>query len=122
MSYTEFKEAYIEALLWSELDIDEDGEDIDNFEGCEHELDNDALAAIDSCCGDFWQWIVYRKVPEDRHAQAGHDFCLTRNRHGAGFWDGNWDEPLASALTKAAKSYGPMHLYRIDENTITVGG
>lgn len=121
MSYTEFKEAYIETLLWSETDCDEDGNGDENFEGCEHELNDDALAAIDSCCGDFWQCITRHKVPEDMHAQAGHDFCLTRNDHGAGFWDGDWEEPLASNLTKEAKTYGNMSLWRIDENTITTG-
>ena len=62
MSYQEFKEAYIEALLWSETDYGEDGSGDNNFEGCAHELDDNALAAIDSSCGDFWQWIVYHRV------------------------------------------------------------
>ncbi len=25
-------------------------------------------------------------------SQAGHDLWLTSNRHGAGFWDGDWGE------------------------------
>jgi len=35
-------------------------------------------------------------------AQAGHDFWLTRNGHGAGFWDGDWPE-TGDALTEASK-------------------
>lgn len=36
---------------------------------------------------------------------AGHDFWLTRNGHGAGFWDRGLGE-LGDRLTAAAKGYG----------------
>ena len=36
-----------------------------------------------------------------------HDFCLTRNSHGAGFWSrGNFP-----GLTKIAKSFGEVNAY-----------
>lgn len=54
---------------------------------------------------------------------AGHDFFLTRNRHGAGFWDrgpssrnlpkadyGN-GEACLQRLTKSAHAYGGTHEY-----------
>lgn len=44
-------------------------------------------------------------------AQAGHDFWLTRNGHGAGFWDGDWSEPQASRLTEASDAFGEVNLY-----------
>lgn len=48
---------------------------------------------------------------------AGHDFCLTRNGHGAGFWDGGWDETEASVLTKMSKAYGSQTaVVDLDEN------
>jgi len=115
MSYKEFKEAYIEALLWSEID-DNDGSH-DNFEGCEHELDDDALAAIDQTCGEFWAILASLDVTD--HARAGHSFCFTRNRHGAGFWDGDWTEPSAAKLTEYAHAAGEMNLVRIDDDTIS---
>lgn len=37
--------------------------------------------------------------------QVGHDFWLTRCRHGAGFWDHGLGE-LGDRLTKVAQSYG----------------
>ncbi len=49
---------------------------------------------------------------------AGHDFWLTRNRHGAGFWDGDYPEPAASQLTKASHNYGEVSLYVGDDNLI----
>lgn len=48
-------------------------------------------------------------------ATTGHDFYLTRNRHGAGFWDRySGDSPEARAgdrLTSAAHVYGESELY-----------
>jgi hypothetical protein len=43
-------------------------------------------------------------------ARAGHDFWLTRNGHGAGFWDGDWREPSASRLTAAAHKFGECNI------------
>lgn len=37
--------------------------------------------------------------------QAGHDFWLTRNRHGAGFWDRDLGE-VGEKLSEIAKSFG----------------
>ena len=49
---------------------------------------------------------------------GGHDFWLTRNGHGAGFWDGDWEEPQATELDKAATSYGEFDLYLGDDGQI----
>lgn len=51
-------------------------------------------------------------------ARAGNDFWMTRNRHGAGFWDGGLPDDLGNALTKAAKTYGEMSLYIGDDGKI----
>lgn len=45
-----------------------------------------------------------------RFEEAGADFWLTRNREGSGFWDGDWPEPQAARLTKAAHAFGEMSL------------
>lgn len=42
-------------------------------------------------------------------AQIGHDFWLTRNRHGAGFWDGDWRD--GDELTEIAQSFGEVNPY-----------
>lgn len=39
-----------------------------------------------------------------------HDFWLTRNRHGAGFWDGAYSEPSGRALTRMAHAYGSVDI------------
>lgn len=40
-------------------------------------------------------------------SQAGHDFWLTRNRHGAGFWDRGLGE-LGERLSKSARVWGSV--------------
>ena len=50
-------------------------------------------------------------------AHAGHDFALTRNRHGVGFWDGDWPV-YGDLLTKLAHSFGEIELYVSDEGEI----
>lgn len=49
---------------------------------------------------------------------AGTDFALTRNREGAGFWDGDWPEPQAKQLTDAAHAFGEASLYAGDDGLI----
>jgi hypothetical protein len=50
---------------------------------------------------------------------AAHDFILTRNGHGTGFWDsGRWAEPWGDKLTKLCKIYGELHAYAGDDGLI----
>jgi hypothetical protein len=57
-----------------------------------------------------------------RESDAGHDFALTRNGHGAGFWDGDWPEPAATELTKLSKEYGEVDLYVGDDGLLWASG
>jgi hypothetical protein len=51
------------------------------------------------CDGDAWN-------------AAAHDFMLTRNGHGTGFWDsGRWLAPWGDKLTRLAHSFGEIHAY-----------
>jgi hypothetical protein len=50
--------------------------------------------------------------------EGGYDFWLTRNRHGCGYWDGDWPEPQATRLTEAAHRFGEMEVYLGDDGLI----
>ena len=50
-------------------------------------------------------------------AMAGQDFWLTRNRHGAGFWDRGLGE-LGQRLTRAAQVSSGVDLYVGDDGKI----
>lgn len=54
--------------------------------------------------------------------RAGHDFWLTRNRLGAGYWD-RWNEvtpqgKIGRQLTDAAHAYGTCDLYVGDDGRV----
>ena len=56
---------------------------------------------------------------DDAASKAGHDFWLTRNGHGAGFWDGDWDHtPYADKFTESSKAYGTFNLGLGDDGLV----
>lgn len=69
---------------------------------------------LEADCLDFLNSSGFM-VADDPH-KAGIDFHFTRNRHGAGFWDGDWPEH-GGELTKRSHLYGTSELYS-DENGI----
>jgi len=93
--FTDFFNAYIEAMIWTLPEHDE-GENIgpgDYFVN-EDDLDGEGMKKLQSIARRFWRenkdaiargnigangWSIY--------AQAGHDLWLTQNGHGTGFWD-----------------------------------
>lgn len=103
----DFLSAYIEAALWSTNDesTPAGGEPLDANYGPD-DLAPETLAKMRDECERFLVkaagLIEAERLPEgrsDNAAAAGHDFWLTRNGHGAGFWDGDW--PIAGdELTK----------------------
>jgi hypothetical protein len=50
------------------------------------------------CIDDFYD--LHQPAPN----QTEYDYILTRNRHGAGFWDGDWSSEVSQILTDAAHS------------------
>ena len=125
MSYRDFRVAYIEALLWSETDCRGDGDcschDCGNFDAWADESNFAAgeLDKIDADCrafydvhGDSFEGATTEHTQDE---QAGHDFCMTRNGHGCGFWDGDWPEPLATTLTNACRAFPEVTLHTCDE-------
>lgn len=56
---------------------------------------------------DFYRWNLSHMFATGQtdFGQHGHDFALTRNGHGAGFWDRGYGD-VGHILTDAAKAYG----------------
>lgn len=122
----EFVQAYIATSLWSSLDNDQP---LDS----NHDEDDIDRGTATQMCLDCVNFLLQnaRTIQEaiDKNAvrfgpdygpwgRAGHDFWLTRNGHGAGFWDGDWDEPFDDQLTAAAKRFGECNLYVGDNGKI----
>jgi hypothetical protein len=107
MSLRSFIDGYVETMLWAETDIDEDGNDhgpLDDNYGPE-DIAPESRREIENDCKDFYD--ANHDLWEDDH-EAGGDFYLTRNGHGAGFWDGDYED--GEELTSAAKVYGTQGL------------
>jgi len=128
--FEEFIDAYFETALWSSNDesTPEGGEPMDKNYGVEdfnptvyQNLRNDARRFFDAHYDKFHGGPTGPSGASP-YAMAGHDFWLNRNGHGAGFWDGDWPDPEATALDAASRSAGEIDLYVGDDNKIYAGG
>lgn len=48
--------------------------------------------------------------PDYTATMAGHDFWLTRNGHGAGFWDRGLRNNIGTALSMSTRGWGTLDL------------
>ena len=112
-------EAYIETALWSETTYE--GTPLDSVAT----IDDLEDAFLDECQKDldaFMEKARHLFTDEELdEAPIEHDFWLTRNHHGAGFWDGDYEN--GDALTEIAHEFGEVDLNQyltieIDEEAI----
>ena len=109
-SLDEFTTSYIESLLWSETDNanESGGEPLDrNYDWSDFTLE--ALHKIKNDCKAFQEQNAELLTQAGDDDQNGHDFCLTRNGHGAGFWDRGYGD-VGDKLTQACRPYGEMNV------------
>lgn len=129
---TPFCRAYIEAALFSTPDESRDGGgDLLDDNYSVDDIDTHTLIAMAHDCAAFEAQMgatiaeaeCTRDGCEYTHTElAGHDFWLTRNGHGAGFWDGDWSEPHATVLTRVSHAFGEVNLYVGDDGRIYQAG
>jgi hypothetical protein len=108
---------YTDCALWSSI-IGEDGEPLDRNHTVA-DLAPSAVAAFRRDCEDFAALIAAEgiDVSDIEPGKFGHDLWLTRNHHGAGYWDGGLGE-RGDALTTWAHSMGEADLYVVDDGLI----
>lgn len=83
-------------------------------------LDADARAFFCDQHEDLHTAIGYRPglvITDHTWEQLGHDFWLTRNGHGAGYWDRGLGE-LGDRLADAARAHGTAGLYVGDDGLV----
>jgi len=112
-----FTAACVEALFFTDTgDAEQPAADT--------ELAPGTLADLQADCRSWWRRfgpyvLACRDKMPDAVRRAGHDFWLTRNGHGAGFWDGDWrGTPYADTFTEGAKAYGEFETYAGDDGLI----
>jgi hypothetical protein len=117
--------AYIECALWSSVHTVDEDDSGTPFDEVDAELADetrvtmarelaDGIAMADEAAPNW------REFWDDK--QFAHDLWLTRNGHGAGFWDRYYGDQegtrIGAALTKVAKSLGSADLYLGDDGMI----
>lgn len=113
-----FTAAYIMAAYWTSTG---DG----GQPSSEAELAPEGLEVARESCATFQRDYAdllqeaYDRVGYDA-SRAGHDFWLTRNGHGTGFWDRDEleDGELGERLSDAARAAGGSDLYDGDSGML----
>ena len=101
-------DAALRCLAWSEYDFDSD-RPLDSFG---FSFVSDAFDRM----RDEVAYFVYLNSADLNgleYSQIGHDFILSRNSHGAGFWDRGLGD-RGDRLTVSAKSFGEITCFISD--------
>lgn len=118
-----FFNAFLAALLWSE----NDGEDASLSERFTiADIHPNSLAGLRDQCDRFVSdhradLLAATQAVGYDWEQAGHDFALSRNGHGAGYFDRDLGE-VGDRLQEAAQVAGPADAYVGDDGKVHVGG
>ena len=121
----DFTRAYLECILWAENDEStpsgggplENNYDLDDFAP-------EALAQAVADCRRFQEenaadLALYDHFLYTPAELGGNDLWLTRNRHGAGFWDRDClPKEAGERLTEAAKKIGECYMTVGDDGNI----
>jgi hypothetical protein len=113
ISIDSFTEHYLICALWSSVDNQDNPMD-DNFSL--EDLSKEAVIKAKKDCESFQDQAASMLDSWDNE-QAGHDFWLTRNGHGTGFWDRE-NMQFTKELTELSKKFGQCEAYIGDDKNI----
>ena len=107
---TPYFRQYLETALWSSTDDDDNPLDrkysiLDIDRVSLHEQEVQLERFMNQAA------ILAPSLYEYDLTDIAHDFWLTRNRHGAGFWDGDYNESVGELLTALSHRFGECDLY-----------
>jgi hypothetical protein len=116
---------YLDCQLWAGMDMDREDTNLDQNYGRE-DISGDYVAKVreelltvvtDHPLAVRMYLTARERTGYDRNELFGHDFYLTRERHGAGFWDRGLGE-LGDYLTDIAHAYGDAEELYDDGNGV----
>ena len=139
--YDDFVHGYVTAMLWSSTDNSDESSGVEHLDanyGVE-DIARESMKKIKRDCAKFMKanknalnryvsMIQSTSNDPGDWEMAGHDFWLTRNGHGTGFWDRDYLKPLpglashdpGEELTKASKKFGEVWPYVGDDGKVHV--
>lgn len=110
---------YAIAALWSSTDESDEsgGEPMDN----NYSIDDIAPETMQTMREDVTDFVSQNEAllieSGQSEEQIGHDFWLTRNGHGAGFWDRGLGA-VGESLSDACRVFGGVDLYIGDDGKV----
>jgi hypothetical protein len=118
-------DAYVRCALWSSSHYPDETSEPVPFDDVDADFAPEALDQMNRDLSDFMEEA--HEILEDYEDEGigmsddsiAHDFWLTRNGHGAGFWDRGLGE-AGDRLTQAAKAWGSCDLYVGDDGQIYI--
>lgn len=108
-----FVTQYLVTALWSSTDNERP---LDEDYSIEDVADESLQSAIADC--NSFRELAGNYLDNLNETQVAHDFWLTRNHHGAGFWDGDYKKDTGEFLTKLSHSFGELNPYVGDDGYI----
>lgn len=124
--------SYLETALWSSTAMVGDdpivgypglreGDPLDDHFGID-DISPESLVVAETELNDFFDYLENQgllDLAREYHNDEciAHDFWLTRNGHGAGFWDGHYDDrvggrrSIGRELTDCAKIWGSQYIW-----------
>ena len=114
MAHDTFTAQYIKTALFLETDGPRDTPLDQNYTA--EDIAPEALARMQADCAKFQADNGH--MFEGRESDAGYDFWLTRNGHGAGFWETDDWPDFSAELDAAATAFGECNLYVGDDGRI----
>lgn len=97
---------YLITMMWAETDIDiENGGEFLDQNYSLTDISDEAKEMAIKDCSEFVKEAGNLLDGLDMET-VGHDFWLTRNGHGAGFWDGEqYSKEIGKKLTELSKKF-----------------
>lgn len=106
-----FLNAYFEAMFFTEKEQLQEN-------SCNHwELSQQAKTVSHDDCKKFYSKVCHLELNPE---QLGHDFWMTRNRHGVGFWDGDYSEKNETILMDAVSEFKEVYVYPNDYGFLSI--
>jgi len=113
--------AYIQTALWSSSDDEDNSLDSQyGYEDVAQESITKAKSDLKSLIQQLKQAKLYDVYMQEYDlSQLAHDFWLTRNGHGAGFWDRDYStDDLGDKITDIVKKFRPVDAVVGDDGKI----
>lgn len=105
---------YVKTALWSSTGDDEEPLD-ENYSFTDIHKDSLKIMRGDI---SLFRDIAGGLLDDLDDTGVAHDFWLTRNGHGTGFWDGDYPEEIGEQLTELSEMFGEQYLLVGDDGMV----